>query len=295
MRSLEYDVLDVFADKAFAGNPLAVVHGAEGLTTAQLQAVAREFNLSETAFPVLPAEQDAADGVDYRVRIFTPLTELPFAGHPSIGTAWLLAQRGELAPGRVVQRSRGGDAALDVASDGGPVTLHGLAPHVGAVLDDDVVLPAVGLGRGDLVGLPTVRAGAGLDFAFVTVRPGSTARAHPKVDLLRAMRVSGAAIGGVVVVGWHEGLTRVRVFAHDIGVAEDPATGSAALGLGAVLVHHELLPGDGESDFEVSQGVEVGRPSRLLCHVTARGGVAVATSVSGAVVPVATGTMRVPA
>ena len=93
MERLEYDVVDVFTDTAFAGNPLAVVQGADGLETRQLQAIAREFHLSETAFPLDAGVDEVAGGATYALRIFTPEAELPFAGHPSIGTAWLLAQQ----------------------------------------------------------------------------------------------------------------------------------------------------------------------------------------------------------
>ncbi len=107
-------MVDVFTDRAFAGNPLAVVLGADALADHQLQALAREFHLSETAFPVDPG----GEGADYRLRIFTPSVELPFAGHPSVGTAWLMVHLGRLAPGRVVQRCGAGDLPLEVAVDG---------------------------------------------------------------------------------------------------------------------------------------------------------------------------------
>src|SRR4028118_2096028 len=102
---LEYEVVDVFTSTPFTGNPLAVVFGAGELPAAALQAIAREFGYSETAFPMA-----ATTGADYRLRIFTPEVELPFAGHPSIGTAWVLAQRGELAPGGGGQSGGGGGA-----------------------------------------------------------------------------------------------------------------------------------------------------------------------------------------
>ncbi len=105
---LDYDVVDVFTDRAYAGNPLAVVHGAGGLTPSQLQALAREFNLSETTFPTLRSE------TAYDVRIFTPDTEIPFAGHPSVGTAWLLRRRGELSGAEVVQHCGAGEVPVRV-------------------------------------------------------------------------------------------------------------------------------------------------------------------------------------
>jgi len=102
-QSLEYEIVDVFAAAPYAGNPLAIVYGADGLDQAQMQSMAREFNLSETTFPVARTDDDRAAGADYRVRIFTPAVELPFAGHPTVGTAWALARRGLIEPGERVQ------------------------------------------------------------------------------------------------------------------------------------------------------------------------------------------------
>src|SRR5262245_34360995 len=124
---LAYVIVDVFTDQAFTGNPLAVVLDAEGLDTSQMQALAREFNLSETTFPLRCDE----DGVDYELRIFTPNTELPFAGHPSVGTAWLMARLGRVPVGRVVQRCIAGDLPLEIAPGGDRVELTGGEPFVG--------------------------------------------------------------------------------------------------------------------------------------------------------------------
>ena len=122
MPQLPYHVVDVFAEAPFAGNPLAVVLDAEALTTEQMQTLANEFQLSETTFPLRPTPDEAARGVDYRLRIFTPVNELPFAGHPSVGTAWLMARLGRVSPGTVVQACGAGDLPLDVPADGGPVS-----------------------------------------------------------------------------------------------------------------------------------------------------------------------------
>src|SRR5687767_15174837 len=103
---LSYEIVDVFTATAFAGNPLAVVLDADALSGDQLQALAREFNLSETAFPVTPSAGDRAAGADYRLRIFTPALELPFAGHPSVGAAWVMARLGRVGPG-IVRHARG--------------------------------------------------------------------------------------------------------------------------------------------------------------------------------------------
>jgi len=282
---LEYEVVDVFTDTAFAGNPLAVVLGADDLDTASLQALADEFQLSETAFPMA-----ATDGADYRLRIFTPVMELPFAGHPSVGAAWVLAQRGVLQPGTVVQSCGAGLLPLEVAPDGGPVTLTGGVPSAGPGVDAAALLAAVGLAADDLAGTPR-EASCGLSFVVLPVVAGALSRLA--VDLA-ALRSAASTDGGVSVVEWDGSAARCRVFAVGAGVEEDPATGSAALALGAWLVASAAVAGDGATAYEVVQGVEIGRPSRLVCTVTAVAGQAVSCTVSGDVVPVASGWIRRP-
>lgn len=289
---LEYDVVDVFADEPFAGNALAVVHGSQGLSAAAMQAMAGEFHLSETAFPVPRGNTGASE---YDVRIFTQLTELPFAGHPSIGSAWCLARRGLLRGPELVQHCGAGPVRVTVGAGADDLTwLTGSSPSLRFDQDPAGPLLAVGLTEADLVGLPTVVAGTGLRFCYLFVRPGSLARADPDLRLLRQLRPLGPDLGGVAVIGWHDGAARARVFTDDISAAEDPATGSAALGLAVVLVAQGLLPAEGESRFTVSQGVELGRPSVLHCRVEARGGRAVDCRVGGRVEPVASGTMVAP-
>ncbi len=295
---LEFEVVDVFTDTAFTGNPLAVVYGAEELATGQMQALAREFHLSETAFPMRPDADEAARGVDYRLRIFTPAVELPFAGHPSVGTAWTLARRGWLRPGTVVQACGAGDLPLTIGEDGGPVTLTGGAPTLGPSgdgtgLDAEALAAAVGLGTEDLVGLPCGSAGTGNEFAYLYVRPEAVSRARPP-DL------STFDVPALYIVGWPpEGSAQgepalARLFGASLGVVEDPATGSAALGLAVHAVASGLLPGDGTSSFTVSQGTELGRPSTLRVGVDAADGRAVVTRVSGDVVAVSTGVVAIP-
>lgn len=292
MAVLEFEVVDVFTAAPFVGNPLAVVLGAEALTTAQMQAVANEFNLSETAFPLVPSAEEVARGVDYRLRIFTATAELPFAGHPSIGTAWLLTRRGVVRPGRVVQACGAGDLPLVVSPDGGRVQLTGGTPTLGSGLDGDTVLAAVGLGADHLAGPSVLRAGTGLEFAYLFVRPEALALAAPDPHAQRRLTESSGVMG-VSVVAWSDaGLARCRVFAGDI--AEDPATGSAALGLAVAAVAHGLLPGEGRSSFELRQGVEMGRPSTLHVEVEASGGRAVQARVAGDVVRVSQGRIAVP-
>ena len=294
---LDYEVVDVFTETPFSGNPLAVVLGADALDTAALQAIANEFALSETAFPMAP---DKA-GADYRLRIFSPVLELPFAGHPSVGAAWVLARRGLLAPGPAVQSCGAGLLTLQVSPDGGPVTLTGGAPSYGLPREAAGLLTAIGLTTKDLAGVAR-DASCGLGFTYLPVIPDALARLE--VDLAAIKRLglgpgsglwSGAgSFGGLSVVAWDGAGARCRAFAIDAGVAEDPATGSAALGLGVYLVASGLISGEGETAYDVVSGVEMGRPSLLSCVVTAADGAATSCRVSGSVVPVATGRIRRP-
>lgn len=290
---LEFEVLDVFTDAPFEGNPLAVVLGADGLADGQLQALAREFNLSETAFPLPPTEQERARGVDYRLRIFTPVRELPFAGHPSVGTAWLLAARGAVAPGRVVQACGAGDLPLDVAPDLGRVTLTGGEPRLGDEVDPAPLLAALGLVEADLTGPAPRVAGTGLDYCHVGVHPEALARVEVDPRGLAAL----GDLAGVYLYAWPRlegGVVRARMFAPDLGVPEDPATGSAALGLAVHAVAADLLADSGTDSMVVLQGVEMGRPSMLHVEVDAEGGRAVRARVAGDVVRASTGEVAVP-
>ncbi|AEB42743.1 MULTISPECIES: PhzF family phenazine biosynthesis protein [Micromonospora] len=285
MSTLAYEIVDVFTARPYAGNPLAVVFGAEGLATEQMQALAREFNLSETVF-VLPATQV---GVTYRARIFTPVEELPFAGHPSVGAAVTASRRGLFEPGQVTQECGAGVLPIEVTESG--ATLTGGMPTLGPELDPEPLLEMAGLAAGDHVGPAPRVAGCGLEFPFLPVRPEALARAQ--VDPLAARRYG---IEHVSVFSWDAATQTAyaRVFVPGLGVPEDPATGSAALGLGVWLVASGLLPADERSSYTVRQGVEMGRPSSLACTVTAAGGTVLGATVSGQVMAVAKGEILVP-
>ena len=286
---LDYWVVDVFADNAFAGNPLAVVLDGDALSTAQMQALAREFNLSETTFPVRTTTADA----DYLLRIFTPTAELPFAGHPSVGTAWLMQSLGRVEPGRVVQECGAGLLPLEVSADG--ATLTGGEPVVGEPLDPAPLLAAVGLEAGDFAGAEPRWAGTGIDWAFLHVTDEAVVRARPDLARLTELSTTGPNRTGIAVLAWKDGQAHARVFAGGFGVPEDPATGSAALGMGVWLVAAGLVAADGDSSYEIAQGLEMGRPSRLACSVTAAAGRAVTCRVNGKVTPVARGQIAIPA
>jgi trans-2,3-dihydro-3-hydroxyanthranilate isomerase len=284
---LDYEVVDVFAPRPYAGNPLAVVFGADGLSTEQCQALAFEFHLSETSFLCAPTDPTA----DYRVRIFTPFAELPFAGHPSVGAAHTLVRTGRLAAGRLRQEC--GVGVLDLTVDDVGATLGGGSPTLEPGPDPVALAAALGLAAGDLAGEPVHVAGCGLPFAFLAVRDGAVDRVRPDPAALDALGTGE----GVSVLSWDpaERTAYARVFARDLRWGEDPATGSAALGTGVWLVAAGLVGADGTNDYTIRQGEALGRPSVLRCTVTAAGGRATAATVTGAVVPVAAGTIAVPA
>lgn len=314
---LEYDVVDVFTDRAFAGNPLAVVHGAHDLDDAQMRAIAREFNLSETTFPAAPGGSEERSGGPrdrYSVRIFTPGGEIPFAGHPTLGTAWVLREYGLIDAGAVVQRCGAGDIEVEVPADpGGLLRLSAQPRDLSGALDADAVAAGVGLSPDAVVG--EVRAaGCGLTWVHLPVRPDALERCRPGPDLVDALRgVTGThdPVAGVNVYCVDDGadggaghdagssggpgeplVVRSRVFCPDVGVAEDPATGSAAVGLGVALVATGRLSRGGE--YTITQGVQMGRPSTLRGSVEVGGGRARRCAVAGRVVAVASGTIAVP-
>jgi trans-2,3-dihydro-3-hydroxyanthranilate isomerase len=298
---LSFDIVDVFTDHPFAGNQLAVVHGADDLTTGQCQAIAQEFGYSESTFP----GSAVREGREYDVRIFTPEQEIPFAGHPTLGTAWSLRARGLLESDDCVQVC--GAGRIGVVFDDGRVELSAKPRDLAGPLDDALardVLRIIGLGLADLAGEAWV-AGCGLSFVHLPVTEEAVVRAVPSgrpmpdeliarleglgdvKDLLDALNVYAVA-GEAPRLAVHS-----RMFAPGVGVPEDPATGSAAAGLGMALVASGLLPEGGR--YDITQGVEMGRPSSLAGRVEAAAGRATVCHVAGQVHQVAAGEIEVPA
>ncbi|WP_243469603.1 PhzF family phenazine biosynthesis protein [Klenkia marina] len=282
---LRFEVVDVFAPRPFAGNPLAVVLDAADLTTEQCQALAREFHLSETTFVT------AVDDGGYRVRIFTTETELPFAGHPSVGTAHTLVRLGMLTPGTVLQDCGAGVVPVEVTATGARLTGGPVQMRPGP--DPAALAAAVGLGPGDVTGRPAPVVGCGLEFAQLDVHPAALDRAVPDRRALAALLPD--VDGGVSVLArGADGEHTVRVFAGGLAWEEDPATGSAALGTGVWLAAEGLV-GEGTTTYRLHQGAALLRPSVLDGTVTVQGGRVVAATVAGDVHPVSRGTIAVPA
>jgi trans-2,3-dihydro-3-hydroxyanthranilate isomerase len=291
---LEYDVVDVFAQEPFSGNQLAVVHGAQDLADEQLLAVAREFNFSETTFPA-PVAPDR-----YRTRIFTPGGEIPFAGHPTLGTAWVLRERNLLASDEVVQDCGAGE--IRVRFEDHRVELSAAPRDLAGPLGDAFVaqlLEALGLDLEDCDG-ETWLAGTGLTFVHLPVHDDAVTRARVPRHAIRDITdlpdtrdpLDGINLyavrdrdGGVLDV-------HSRVFVPGLSVPEDPATGSAATGLGMALHARRVLDDDGR--YRISQGTEIGRPSELDGRIDADGEVVARVHVSGSVHAIARGQIRVP-
>ena len=295
---LEYDVVDVFAESPVAGNQLAVVHGAGDLSDAALLALAREFNFSETTFPV------PLDDGRYRTRIFTPGGEIPFAGHPTLGTAWVLRERGAIDRSSVVQECAAGEIGVRFEDD--LVELSAPArDRVGPLGDAFAaqLLQSIGLDLADCDGEVWL-AGAGLTFVHVPVHDEAVGRARVPSRAVRdlaGLPETGDPLDGLNLYAVRdrssEGLDlHSRVFVPGLSVPEDPATGSAAAGLGIAL-HARGLLDDGDR-YRISQGSEIGRPSVLLGRIDAEGdgpdGAVTRVHVAGAVHPIARGQIRVP-
>ena len=269
MRTLPFYQVDVFTDRPFAGNQLAVFAAADGLTAAQMQAIASEMNLSETAFVMQPE----GDG-DARVRIFTPALELPFAGHPSVGTACELVRLGIVAAvepvTRVVLELDVGPTLVEVdVRDGVPLaaTVHQGPPKFGAPVPRERVAALLGLEADDLHDdLDPVPVGTGLTYTIIPLR-GRRALAHLAMDLTLcdAFERDFAEAYPCAFTGQEAPLIEARGLFPLAGIPEDPATGSAAGPLAAYMARAGLLaPGERRV---VLQGAAIGRPSLLTVSV----------------------------
>ncbi len=294
---LEFLTVDVFTDRRFGGNPLAVIPHADGLTTAQMQAVAGEFNLSETTF-VLPPRDPAHAA---KVRIFTPKFELPFAGHPNVGTAFVVGRQGPRRE-RLIFEEKAGLVAIELLDAAGAVVGARLtAPQPLQRGDDDVygdiVATACGLDIDDIETrhhMPCI-AGCGTPFVFAEVKSREAlARAEPRADVFaKHFPVAGATGIHLYLRDGADGIDiRARMFAPLYGVPEDPATGSANVALAGLLA--SLRPEDDlDVRLRIAQGIEMGRPSLMDAEADKRGGQVVQTRIGGRCVGVMRGTIDI--
>ena len=290
MSTLAYEIVDVFTDRPFAGNPLAVVFGAEALAGDQMQTLAREFNLSETVFVLPPTTPDAT----YRARIFTPDSELPFAGHPSVGAAVTVMRRGLAAPGPVVQECGAGLLPIQV-TEAGSATLTGGTPTLGDRLDPEPLLALVGLTAEDFAGEGCPAAACGMR-ARVRLPAGTqvSARPHQGRGPGAGRAAEGVAdqrvrLGSRGPVGAGPGVLPRRIGPGG------PGDRLGRAGAGRVAGRRRAgCRATARTSYTVHQGIEMGRPSLLECTVTAVGGRASSATVAGHVVPIAKGEITVP-
>lgn len=290
--------VDVFTDRPFGGNPLAVVLDADGLSGEAMQAIAREFNLSETTFVLPPA--DPANTA--RVRIFTPSRELPFAGHPNVGTAFVLAREGRLfgkSLKSILRFEEGAGLVLVDICPGpdGPLGARLTAPQGftrGDTFTPDAFAPCVGLAPDDIdtSAHPPLLGSAGMVFPIARLKG---------VEALARARGNGDAMSRQPAMGGHiyiyapdpatPGTFRARMFAPGLGITEDPATGGAAAALTGLL--GDLASDDGSHDYRIIQGVEMGRPSLIETSADVTDGTVSAIRVGGACAPVMRGEIAV--
>jgi trans-2,3-dihydro-3-hydroxyanthranilate isomerase len=271
--------VDVFAAEAMTGNPLAVVLDADAWTSERMQAFATELGISETTFVLDPRE-----GGDHRVRIFTPVRELPMAGHPIVGTAWVLRAAGQIGEHAVLETDAG---ALAVRVRGSVATMDQATPVAGAEVDAGEAARAAGVRPA--AGAPPARIwSTGVPQLMLPAEVDSLETARPDHDALRALGERDGWVGVSVyaVTGSRDDrvLARVRHFAPLLGVPEDPVTGSAAGALGACLAAHGMSSGD-DLELVVTQGAEGGRGGEVAVRVRSAGGVPSRVRVGGRVVP----------
>jgi trans-2,3-dihydro-3-hydroxyanthranilate isomerase len=297
-REYAFVQVDVFTDRVFGGNPLAVCLDGRGLTDGEMQAIAREMNLSETTFVLPPTRTDCAA----RVRIFTPAREVPFAGHPTIGTTWVLATQGKLGGARETALEEG-IGPVPVELEGDPsrpsfIWMRHREPSFGPAVNDRAgVAAALGLEENDLLQRAPICTGStGALFLYVPLRDrGAVDRATLDVPAMRRAFGETPLPGVFVFAAERPAGAYSRMFApHTSGTPEDPATGSASGPLGAYLVTHGLLtPGD-PTELVSEQGTRMGRTSFVHIRVAGRDGGATDIRVGGGVVPVLEGRLRIP-
>jgi len=301
-RECPFAQVDVFTDRLFGGNPLAVVFDAEGLPDALMASIAWEMNLSETTFVLPPTRPDCAA----RVRIFTPARELPFAGHPTIGTSWVLATAGRLPRGASRFLLEEGIGPVEVELEGDPSRpsflwmRHGAATFGPELADRAGVAGALGFAEADLLpGAPVCSGSTGSAFLYVPLRDRAVVdRASLDVRAILAVMGEGPKLGVFVFAPDPDptaGRVYSRMFApHTSGVPEDPATGSASGPLGAYLVEHHLVTRAPSVAIVSEQGTRMGRQSFVHIRVVMERERIAELRVGGGVVPVIEGHLRLP-
>jgi len=289
----QFVTVDVFTDRKFGGNPLAVFPDAQGLSTEQMQSIAAEFNYAETTFVLPPSDPKHTA----HVRIFTPKAEMPFAGHPNVGTAFVLARLGKAKGERLVFEEKAGLVVMDLTFEAGTVTAARLAAPqpfaLGETISTELVAQACGL-TADQIETGTHRpvvASTGNNFVFAEVKSRAVLKAAScNADVFAKHLPMARAVGVHLYVPAQEHGVEIqsRVFAPLFGVPEDPATGSANVSLIGLLAHLDKRA-DLTLSKTIGQGFDMGRPSILEAMAEKKAGQVTATYIGGRCVPMLNG------
>ena len=298
MNSHSYHLVDVFTDRAFGGNPLAVFTDGRGISDARMQSIAKELNLSETTF-VLPPDDSQHD---FRVRIFTPKSELPMAGHPTVGTAFVLVREGMLKKSEIVFEERVGPVPISIefGADGpGFIEMRQPLPRFGPRFEDaNAIAEMLSLDRRAIRDLPLEVVSCGNPFFFVPIDTlESIRRIRFRSDLAERIVKETSATGVFVFTQEAENAgsqVHGRLFAPGEGIMEDPATGSAAGPLGCYLSRYGLTASSGEVRSVLEQGIEMGRPSFLHIRIRHTGNEIAAVHVGGSCCYMGSGQLKLP-
>lgn len=294
----DYHLVDVFTDRPFGGNPLAVFTDGRGIRDAVMQSIAKELNLSETTF-VLPPDDRRCD---FGVRIFTPKSELPMAGHPTVGTAFVLSREGTLTKSDAVFEEGVGPVPVSVERRGdgvGFIEMRQPSPKFGPRFEDvDAVAEMLSLDRRAIRDLPIEVVSCGNPFFFVPIDTiESMHRIRLRSDLAEPIVKAVAATGVFVFTTEVEvagSTVHGRLFAPGEGIVEDPATGSAAGPLGSYLSRYGLTARKGEMKSVLEQGIEMGRPSFLHIRIGHTGDEISTVHVGGTCVYMGSGQLELP-
>jgi trans-2,3-dihydro-3-hydroxyanthranilate isomerase len=280
-RNGKYHIVDVFTERTLEGNPLAVFPEGAGFSDEEMQKIARELNLSETVFVQAATRGDCVA----RLRIFTPARELPFAGHPTVGSSFVLLREGIAKGERFLLEEGVGPVPVRVENGERPLIWLTTPPiEFRQTFDRAVAAEALGLAREDLLDIDPQLVTAGNPFLFVALRDAAAVdRAWLDAS---GMRRFNAPSSGVFVFAATPSGAYSRMFAPDHGIVEDPATGSATGPLAAYMLRHKLVPGDAGHRFISEQGTKMGRRSILHIQLNGKNG-ADGIEVGGQVAPFA--------
>jgi trans-2,3-dihydro-3-hydroxyanthranilate isomerase len=291
MQTHNYHLVDVFTETPFGGNPLAVFLDAEDLSTKQMQTIARELNLSESAF-VMPS-----DKAEFRLRIFTPGMEVPMAGHPTVGTAYVLQHKGLIpATGKTTFEENVGVIPVSLNETG--IFMSQPLPAFGAVYDDEgdraMIASLLSLHEDDLLaGYPVQAVSTGVPFLYIPLANlDAIARIQFRLDVWDNHLRTAPAPHIFAFAPEDKNIVRSRMFAPLMGIPEDPATGAASGPLGAYLVQYGLA--DGDAPILSKQGYAMGRPSQIHIRIERDGDAFTGVQVGGQSVYMGGGALRVP-